>query len=181
MIYGGSTAGIGITDTIFRAVSQNGLSEAEARKLFLVIVDRTGLLTELSEDVIPVQQPYLRTKDEIKNSKIEDPHQISLLDLMENIKPTILIGTSAHGHTFNQTIVKTMLKYVAKPIIFHLSNPTKKCEAEPIDLFQWTKGKALIATGSPFEDIIFKNKKFLINQCNNYLAFPEIGLGVIAN
>ncbi|WP_251365608.1 malic enzyme-like NAD(P)-binding protein [Coxiella-like endosymbiont of Rhipicephalus sanguineus] len=69
---------------------------------------------------------------------------------------------------------------MAKPIIFHLSNPTEKCEAEPIDLFQWTKGKALIATSSPFEDIIFENKKFLINQCNNYLAFSGIGLGIIA-
>ncbi|WP_264435391.1 NAD-dependent malic enzyme [Coxiella endosymbiont of Dermacentor marginatus] len=179
VIYGAGSAGMGITDTIFRAVSQNGFSEAEARKLFW-LVDQPGLLTEFSGYVTPAQQPYLRTKDETKNWKIENLHQISLLDVIENVKPTILIGTSARRHAFNQTIVKKMLKYVAKPIIFPLSNPTEKCEAEAIDLFQWTQGKALIATGSPFEDIIFKNKKFPVNQCNNYLAFPGIGLGIIA-
>ena len=179
VIYGAGSAGMGITDTIFRAVSQNGFSEDEARKIFW-LVDQTGLLTEFSEDITLAQQPYLRTNDEIKNWKIEDAHQISLMDVIKNVKPTILIGTSACGHAFDRAIVKTMLKYVVKPIIFPLSNPTEKCEAKAIDLFQWTKGRALIATGSPFDDIIFKNKKFPVNQCNNYLAFPGIGLGIIA-
>lgn len=179
VIYGAGTAGMGIANTIFQAGSHYGLSNVEARKLFW-LVDRSGLLTNLSQDITPAQRPYLRTEDEIKHWKIKSYNQISLLDVIENVKPTILIGTSTHRHAFNQTIVKTMAKYVEKPIIFPLSNPTEKSEAEPIDLFQWTQGKGLIATGSPFEDIIFENKKFTINQCNNYLAFPGIGLGVIA-
>ncbi len=98
----------------------------------------------------------------------------------KNIRPTILIGASAQSHAFHQTIIKAMAKHVEKPIIFPLSNPTDHSEAEPADLHRWSHGKALIATGSPFEDIIFDNQIFPVNQCNNYLSFPGIGLGAIA-
>ncbi|AAO90357.1 NAD-dependent malic enzyme [Coxiella burnetii] len=178
-VFGAGTAGMGITDTLFRALSQNGLSEKEARNPFWLI-DRNGLLTEYSEEVTSAQQPYLRKKEEIASWKIKNPQQISLLEVIENVKPTILIGASAQSHAFDQTIVKAMAKHVEKPIIFPLSNPTDRSEAEPADLHRWSHGKALIATGSPFEDIIFDNQIFPVNQCNNYLAFPGIGLGAIA-
>ena len=178
-IFGAGTAGMGITDTIFRALSRNNISEIKARNQFW-LVDRNGLLTECSEEVTTAQYPYLRKKEEINAWETQDPKQLSLLEVIKNVKPTILIGVSAQSRAFDQTIVKTMVKYTEKPIIFALSNPTDHCEAEPADLYQWSNGKALIATGSPFDDVIFNNQTFPVNQCNNYLAFPGIGLGVIA-
>ena len=178
-IFGAGTAGMGITDTLFRALSHSNISEKKARNQFW-LVDRNGLLTEYSQEVTIAQHPYLRKKKEINSWNTQNPKQLSLLEVIKNVKPTILIGASAQSGAFNQTIIKAMVKYIEKPIIFALSNPIDHCEAEPADLYKWTNGKALVATGSPFDEVVFNNQTFPVNQCNNYLAFPGIGLGVIA-
>lgn len=99
---------------------------------------------------------------------------------MKNVKPTILIGCSAVHNAFTEEIIKMMAAHVSHPIIMPLSNPTTKSEATPFDLLQWTQGKAIIATGSPFPDIPFEGRKIRIAQSNNAFAFPGIGLGTIA-
>ena len=105
---------------------------------------------------------------------------ITLLDVVKEVRPTVLIGVSAQPGAFNEEVITTMAQYVERPIIFPLSNPTSKCEAHPADLLQWTKGKAIIATGSPFEEVTYQGKRFPIAQCNNVYIYPGIGLGVIA-
>lgn len=179
VIFGAGTAGMGVTDNLCKALCRSGLSEEEARKRFW-LVDKEGLLTERVSDITPSQQPFVRQSSEIDAWQVNDKTHVSLLDVIENVKPTILFGCSARRGAFNETIVKTMAKYVEKPIIFPLSNPTEKSEAKPKDLLTWTDGKALIATGSPFDDVEYHNQSFPISQCNNYLAFPGIGLGVIS-
>ena len=99
---------------------------------------------------------------------------------MNNAKPTILIGVSAQPNTFTEEIVKAMASHTERPIIFPLSNPTSRAEAKPEDLIRWTKGKAIIATGSPFAPVEFEGKKHTIAQCNNVYIFPGVGLGVVA-
>ena len=179
VIFGAGTAGMGVADDLCKAMCRTGLSKQQAREKFWLI-DRSGLLTEHSENVTASQQPYLRRNSEINHWKISDEKHISLLEVVENVKPTILIGASAQPGAFTQRIIETMAQHVKHPVIFPLSNPTEKCEAIPDDLLQWTRGEALIATGSPFEDSHYNNKTIPINQCNNYLAFPGIGLGVIS-
>lgn len=180
VILGAGSAAIGISNQIIAAMKREGLTNLEARKRFWLL-DYNGLITDESKDIISSQKSYLRKISEIKNWKIKNKNAISLLEVVKNVKPTILIGCSTKANSFTKEIVKEMNKHTARPIIFPLSNPTANSEAIPKDLIKWTDGRALIATGSPFEPVIYKNKKYTIAQCNNALTFPGIGLGVIAS
>ncbi len=174
VIFGGGTAGIGIADQIYRQLREEGLSESEAASQFW-IVDKSGLLVENTHDLTPGQKSYARKADEIATWPRND-----LLTVVQQIQPTVLIGCSAQNGAFNEAVVRTMASGVTQPIIFPLSNPTQKAEATPQDLLDWTEGKALIATGSPFSTPVWQGKSRSIAQCNNALVFPGIGLGVIA-
>jgi malate dehydrogenase (oxaloacetate-decarboxylating) len=162
VVYGAGTAGTGIADQIFDAMVRQGLSEEEARKRFYLI-DRPGLLLSNMSDLMPAQIRYARTD-------ISEP--CDLLTTIKQVKPTILIGCSAQGGAFTREVIEAMLHATHhRPIIMPLSNPTECAEANPADIMEWTQGRALVATGSPFEGIA---------QCNNALVFPGIGLGVLA-
>lgn len=179
VIFGAGSAGMGVADSIYKAMINSGISPEIAKQQFW-LVDRFGLLTEYSANPTKAQSVFLRSSADISGWRVQNPQNISLLEVIENVHPTILVGSSTVKGAFNQQIVETMARYVERPVILPLSNPTEKSEATPADLIQWTKGKALIATGSPFADVGWNNQKFPVSQCNNYFAFPGIGLGVIA-
>ncbi|MEG1214942.1 MAG: malic enzyme-like NAD(P)-binding protein, partial [Leclercia sp.] len=105
---------------------------------------------------------------------------ISLLDVVKNAKPTVLIGVSGQPGLFTEEVIRTLASNCDRPIILPLSNPTSRVEAVPADIIHWTDGKALIATGSPFAPVNYQDKIYNISQCNNSYIFPGIGLGVIA-
>lgn len=178
VIFGAGTAGVGIADQIKDALVHHGLSEDQARER-LWLIDKTGLLTTASE-LLPFQKNYARPQTELNDWHITDPNNINLADVVNHVHPTILIGCSTVTGAFNESVVKAMSTYVDRPIIMPLSNPTPLSEATPEDLLKWTEGRAVIATGSPFPPVFFQNKKIDIAQSNNALAFPGIGLGVIA-
>jgi malate dehydrogenase (oxaloacetate-decarboxylating) len=104
-----------------------------------------------------------------------------LLDVVMNARPTILIGTSGQPGTFTEEIVRAIGPYAERPIIFPLSNPTSRSEATPADLIAWTGGRALIATGSPFETVSYGGRRYPIAQFNSSYIFPGLGLGVLAS
>lgn len=178
VIMGAGTAGVGITDQIYHALLRAGLSEGEAKSRFWLI-DRAGLLTK-NASLLPFQEPYAHSPEDIKQWQLADPTYIGLYDVVNNLKPTILIGASTVAGAFNESIVKLMAEHVERPIIMPLSNPTSLAEAVPSDLLKWTKGKAIIATGSPFPEVHYEGSRYPIAQSNNALAFPGIGLGAIA-
>ena len=101
--------------------------------------------------------------------------------MIEHARPTVLIGTSGQPGTFTEELIRTMARHVPRPAIFPLSNPTSRCEAIPAELLAWTEGRALVATGSPFDDVVLDGKRFPIAQCNNSYIFPGLGQGVIAS
>ncbi|MDX2164623.1 MAG: NAD-dependent malic enzyme [Gammaproteobacteria bacterium] len=171
LIFGAGTAGTGIADEIYRVMERHHLSGESAREKFW-LVDRFGLITDKTTDLTDAQKPYAR-----KNS----PELSNLVEIIDHVKPTILIGCSAQHGAFNEHVVTTMAKHAEYPIIFPLSNPTEKSEATPADLLRWTNGRALIATGSPFKPVNYSGKTYIISQCNNSLVYPGIGLGVIAS
>jgi len=103
---------------------------------------------------------------------------IGLAEVVSRVKPTVLIGTSTHAGAFTEPIVREMAAHTARPIIMPLSNPTSKCEALPADLIQWTGGRVLTATGSPFDPVTHQQRTYRIAQANNALVFPGLGLGV---
>lgn len=176
---GGGSAGLGIAELIVQAMQLEGCSEAEARKNFY-IVDIDGLIHTQMPRVYPEQKKFAQEIHALKNWQIVDPAKISLLDVVKNAKPTVLIGVSTQPNVFTEEIVKAMAISVERPIIFPLSNPTSRSEATPENLIRWTNGKAIIATGSPFAPVDFHGKKIHIAQCNNVYIFPGVGLGVVA-
>jgi malate dehydrogenase (oxaloacetate-decarboxylating) len=178
VVFGAGSAGTGISDQIVDALIRRGLSVEEAYNRFW-LVDRQGLLIDSDLELTEAQQPYSRKASEI-NSWSTENQQLSLRDTVRQIKPTILIGCSAQTAAFSQEIVEIMAKSCERPIIFPLSNPDEKCEAQPADLLDWSQGKALIATGTAFSAVEYQNRLIQIAQCNNALVFPGIGLGILA-
>ncbi|QNR65898.1 NAD-dependent malic enzyme [Paenibacillus peoriae] len=178
LVFGPGAAGIGNADQISAAMMLEGLSEAEARRNFWAY-DYRGLLTNETEGLFPFQVPYVRDVAECRYWEHAEDGKIPLLEVIRRVKPTIMIGTSGVTGAFSEEIVKEMAKHTERPIIMPMSNPTPLAEATPQDLIHWTEGKALIATGSPFEPVIYNNIKFEIGQSNNAFVFPGLGLGAI--
>ncbi len=179
IIFGAGTAGMGITDQIADAMVRQGLSLAEARSRFWLI-DRQGLLINDMTNLTPSQQHYTKAREQVKNYATDNEGRISLAEVVNQIKASVLIGCSAQPGVFTQAIVETMAQHCARPIIFPLSNPNNLCEAIPDDLLAWTNGRALVSTGSPFPHCVFQQKHYAISQCNNAYVFPGIGLGLVA-
>jgi malate dehydrogenase (oxaloacetate-decarboxylating) len=179
-ILGGGSAGIGIAHYIAKALKALGLSDKEVYSKFY-IVDIKGLIHTKLEGCYPTQLPFAQEYDAIKHWKLKQAPLISLEDVIECAKPTILLGVSAQSGAFTKSVIETMCGYCKRPIIFPLSNPTSKAEASSKDLISWSKGEALVATGSPADIIIYQNQTFSIGQCNNFYIFPGIALGVIAS
>lgn len=177
VVMGAGTAGVGITDQICRAMIASGLPEEDARKNFWLI-DRQGLLLNNMDNLVDFQTPYARDPNETKDWGVDG--DISLLDTVKNIKPTVLIGCSAQTGAFTEEIVTRMADNNEYPVILPLSNPTSKSEATAEDLYKWTNGKALIAMGSPFAPVTINGKERRIAQSNNALSYPGLGLGVLA-
>ncbi|AKI93865.1 oxaloacetate-decarboxylating malate dehydrogenase [Bacillus subtilis] len=178
VIFGAGSAGIGIADQIRDTMVLAGLSEEEANKRFYTL-DYRGLLTEDIEGILDFQKPYLRNADEVKDWKRDEKGQIPFDEVVRQAKPTILIGTSGVSGAFTEEIVKEMASHVDRPVIMPMSNPTHLAEAVPEDLFIWTDGKVLIATGSPFDNVEYNGVSYEIGQSNNAFAFPGLGLGSI--
>jgi malic enzyme len=121
-------------------------------------VDKPGLLLKSKKDQLtPAQIPYAREDGEWQGKNHND-----LLSVVKEVKPHVLIGTSTVPGSFTENVVKEMAKHVERPVIFPLSNPTKLHEAKPQDLFDWTEGKALVATGSPFAPVKYEGKEYEI-------------------
>ncbi|QWG44459.1 oxaloacetate-decarboxylating malate dehydrogenase [Bacillus mycoides] len=176
VVFGAGTAGIGIADQVRDALVRVGLSEQEAHERFWCI-DRNGLITDDMEDLLDFQIPYARKEAEVKDWKQSDA--IGLAEVVKHVKPTILIGTSTVAGAFKEEIIKEMASHVERPIILPMSNPTPLAEAKPVDLIEWTEGRALVATGSPFDPVTYNGVTYVIGQSNNALIFPGLGLGTI--
>ncbi|MED3274109.1 oxaloacetate-decarboxylating malate dehydrogenase [Bacillus thuringiensis] len=176
VVFGAGTAGIGIADQVRDAMVRVGVSEEESYKRFWCI-DRNGLVTDNMEDLLDFQIPYARKEAEVSEWKENDV--IGLAEVVKHVKPTILIGTSTVAGAFKEEIIKEMASHIERPIILPMSNPTPLAEAKPADLIEWTEGRALVATGSPFEPVTYNGVTYVIGQSNNALIFPGLGLGTI--
>ncbi|HCW7220249.1 TPA: NAD-dependent malic enzyme [Staphylococcus aureus] len=176
LVYGGGTAGMGITNILKDELIKQGVSEEKANQHFY-IMDKQGLLFDDMDDLTEAQQVFAKNRNEFSNTV----NWKNLNEVIENIKPTVLIGTSTQTGAFTEDAVKEMFKHTERPVIFPLSNPTKLSEATAQDLLKWTNGKALIGTGIPYNDIEYNGVNYSIGQANNALMYPGLGLGLIAS
>ncbi|HHC7247541.1 TPA: NAD-dependent malic enzyme [Vibrio parahaemolyticus] len=175
---GAGSAGCGIAEAIIAQMVSEGISDEKARSQ-VYMVDRWGLLQEGMPNLLDFQQRLVQKHSNTKEWENEG-NGFSLLDVMRNAKPTVLIGVSGAPGLFSQEVIEEMHKHCKRPIVFPLSNPTSRVEATPNDIIRWTNGEALVATGSPFDPVVHEGRNYPIAQCNNSYIFPGIGLGVLA-
>ena len=181
VIYGAGTAGVGVADQIRAVMIDDGLPEEVATRRFWC-VDRQGLLIDDMDDLRDFQVTYARPRAELGRWRIASSNgSIGLADVVANVHPTILVGTSTQGGAFTEAIVREMAAHTARPMIFPMSNPTELIEAVPADVIHWTDGRALVGTGTPWAPVPFEGVDYEIGQANNALIYPGIGLGTIVS
>jgi malate dehydrogenase (oxaloacetate-decarboxylating) len=176
---GAGSAGCGIAEAIVAQMVAEGISDEQARSQ-VFMVDRWGLLLDNMPTLLDFQKKLAQKTINVEQWDGFSDH-ISLLDVVNNAKPTVLIGVSGAPGLFTEEIIRAMHSHCERPIVFPLSNPTSRVEATPKDVLHWTSGQALVATGSPFEPVVIDGETVEIAQCNNSFIFPGIGLGVLAS
>ena len=173
LVFGGGTAGVGVSDQILLEKMRSGLKKEDALKQFY-LVDRQGLLTDDIDDLTEGQKKYARPKGEFKKP-LKD-----LAEIVRAVKPTVLIGTSGVYGAFTEDAVRAMAEVNERPAVMPISNPTSHCEAKAEDIIRWTNGRGLVVTGSPSAPVEYNGVTYTIGQANNALLYPGLGLGIIA-
>ena len=176
LCYGGGSAGAGIADRVHAEMVAEGLSPEEAYKHFFMI-DKQGLLFDDMEDLTPAQKPFAKKRADFEGKG----DMTNLLEVIKTVKPTILVGTSTNPGAFTKEVVEAMCENTERPVIFPISNPTKKLEATAQQVIEWSDGKAFVATGVPSGTISYKGVDYEIGQANNALIYPGLGLGMLAS
>jgi malate dehydrogenase (oxaloacetate-decarboxylating) len=180
VIFGAGGAGTGIADQLTAALVTGGMPDKQARSRFWA-VDRYGLVVAGDARYNASQLRYGRDPAEVCDWQTDGTlGGIGLAEVVSQVRPTVLIGTSARGGAFTEAIVQQMAAHVDRPVIMPMSNPTELAEARPADLIAWTGGRALVATGSPFPPVDYRGTRYVIGQANNALVFPGLALGAIA-
>jgi malic enzyme len=176
VILGAGAAGVGIGRLIRRAMAAEGLAGDDLLRA-VVCLDSKGLVVDDGSirDLYKRELAWSPAVAAAAGLKGGD----DLFAVVRALKPTALIGTSGEPDTFTEDVVREMAKHCVRPLVFPLSNPTSQSEAKPADVLEWTNGRALVATGSPFEPVQFAERTFVIGQGNNAFVFPGIGLGTI--
>ncbi|KAF4677703.1 Malic enzyme [Perkinsus chesapeaki] len=169
VFFGAGSAAVGVADCIVAAMVQQGLTIEEARQRFW-LVDSRGLVTS--------KRPGELQEHKVRFCRDDEPLH-SLLEVVQVVKPTVLLGLSGQFGTLTEEIIKEMHSHCPAPVIFALSNPTPKAEATPEQLYMWTNGEAWVATGSPFKPVSFNGKTYIPGQGNNMYIFPGVGLAAI--
>lgn len=186
VVFGAGSAGVGIADMVRDAIAADGDENSEsstsnaAKQIWLV--DKPGLLLTNTSSLDNAQKIYARNEEE---SDWHGKDTTSLLEVIKQVRPNVLVGTSTKPGAFTEEVVRAMASQVDRPVILPLSNPTRLHEAVPKDLLKWTEGKALVATGSPFEPVKGpwgkdgREVEIEVAECNNSVVFPGIGLGAV--
>jgi malate dehydrogenase (oxaloacetate-decarboxylating) len=177
VMLGAGSAGIGVLDMIQREMMSEGLSERDAAERIWV-VDIVGLLTDDRTDLTPDQRRLAQPANRVADWGLTGPAQLA--DVVHHVDVGVLLGLSTAAGAFTEEIVRELASKAERPIIFPLSNPTSRSEARPSELNEWTDGRALIATGSPFPPVRRNGVEQPIAQCNNVYIFPAMGLAVTA-
>jgi len=180
MMLGSGAAGVGIARLLRDTLRSQGLSEEGARGA-IAMLDSGGLLIEGREIRDEFKRDFMWPQELAAHHGLSSERPPGLLESIEAIKPTVLIGTSGQPGLFDEASIRAMARHVERPAVFPFSNPTSKSEATPKELIQWTEGRALIATGSPFDPVHWEGRTISIGQGNNVYCFPGVGLGAVVS
>lgn len=179
VMVGAGSAGCGIAELIIRGMSAHGISDAEARER-IFMVDRNGLVIDIQPNLTPAQTKLAQPRARLTDWSDGKDGYFDLLATVKNAAPTVLIGVAGVPGLFTEAVIRAQAERAARPVVLPLSNPTSRAEGTPADILAWTEGRALVATGSPFDPVELPGlSKRIISQCNNSYIFPGIGLGVV--
>jgi malate dehydrogenase (oxaloacetate-decarboxylating)(NADP+) len=170
LFLGAGEAGIGIADTVVAALINDGLSAKKARQ-HCWFVDTKGLIVAGRAELSSSKQPYAH-----KHLPVS-----SFIDALKILQPTAIIGASGQPGLFTREVIEIMTEINQRPIVFALSNPTSKAECSAEQAYSWSQGRAIFASGSPFEPVEIGNRLFVPGQGNNAYIFPGVGLGIVAS
>ncbi|MGE2726839.1 NAD-dependent malic enzyme [Mycolicibacterium pulveris] len=177
VMLGAGSAGIGVLEMVHRQMVSEGVTPQQAAAQIWV-VDVDGLLTDDRTDLSPGQRQFAQPAARVTGWGLTAAAQLA--DVVHHIDVGVLIGLSTAAGAFTEQIVREIAAKTPRPIIFPLSNPTSRAEAHPAELDEWTEGRALIATGSPFGPVRRLGVERTVAQCNNAYIFPAVGLAVTA-
>ena len=177
-IVGMGQAGIGIAENALALLKAEGLSDREARR-HIYAVDLPGLLCADTPGLSTWQQAFARDRAEVAGWALASGDRITLMDVVRNAKPTVLVGVTAQPGLFSSELLSAVAAYEPRPVVLALSNPTSRCECTPDEVARATDGRGLIATGSPFDALAWKGRTLVTSQCNNLYVFPGVGLGAL--
>jgi malic enzyme len=178
LLVGSGAAGVGIGRLLRTALLAEGLTEAEVRQR-QIFMDSGGVVWEGRSDLEVHKREVALRRDELGELGLSDPPPSALEQVILAVKPSVLIGTTGNPGDFTPAAIRAMADHCERPLIFPLSNPTSQAECTPSEALQHSDGRALVATGSPFDPVVYQGRKHVIGQCNNAFVFPGIGLGVL--
>lgn len=178
VLVGSGAAGVGIGRLLRTALLAEGLTESEARQR-QIFIDSGGVVCERRTDLEQHKRDVALRQPDLQAIGLSDPPPAALEAIICGVRPTVLIGTTGQPGDFTPGVIRAMAKGCARPIIFPLSNPTSQAECTPSEALRYSDGRALVATGSPFEPVQFNGQRHVIGQCNNVFVFPGVGLGVL--
>ena len=180
VVYGAGAGGVGVADQIYAGLLKEGCSHVAARdKIF--ILDSQGLVFDDRDGLDEYKKRYAKPRSLAADWHTEVLGKVSLTELIDNYPVTVLLGTSGIGGAFEEEHVRKMMEYTKRPMVFPLSNPTANCEALPEDIYKWSDGQAIVATGSPFGNVSYNGYEYRIGQGNNVFIFPGVGLAAIVS
>jgi malic enzyme len=177
---GAGAAGIGIARLLSSLMCSEGADEEEIRRSILML-DSRGLVFEGREDVAEDKRPFAIPEKALAGYGLGLPDTHDLESVIRQVAPTVLIGTSGVPGIFTEGAIRAMAALTAAPIVLPLSNPTSRSEATPSDVLRWSGGRALVATGSPFDPVLVDGVARSVGQANNVFIFPGVGLGAIVS
>jgi len=177
VVAGAGAGGIGVASAIKDGLIRAGLSEAQARQRIFVIDGRGLVVDSYTTDAYKL--PLAHTQESYRDWGIEPGRVPTLQEVITHVKPSVLLGLSGVAGLFTEAMVQSMAEHHARPIVFPLSNPTANCEATPEEILAWSQGRAIVATGSPFADVVYAGKTHPIGQGNNAFIFPGLGFAAV--
>ncbi|MGL5608539.1 MAG: NAD-dependent malic enzyme, partial [Aeromonas veronii] len=180
LVYGAGAGGVGVADQICAGMIREGMDPQAARDR-IYILDTQGLVCDNRDGLDEYKRRYAKPGLLLAGWDTEVPGKANLADVLRHVPISVLLGTSGSGGAFQEEHIQLMLQHCERPMVFPLSNPTANCEALPEDIYRWSNGKAIVATGSPFKDVSYEGQEFRVGQGNNVFIFPGVGLAAIVS
>jgi len=178
LMVGAGAAGVGISRHFRHALVAAGMSEEDLPN-HVAVYDTIGLISMATDGLEPHQHEVAWPSELAEARGLAGEESIDLIHVIETYQPTIIAGATGAPGLFTEEVIRTMARYVERPVVMALSNPTSKCEVVPRDVIEWTDGRAIVATGSPFDPVEYEGQTHTISQANNIYIFPGVGMGAL--